>query len=67
MDSAKMKKGGAFVFLFRKELNVWRTLKFSNRGAGRKASPMCPGCVHRGIDNYYIFPDGSRMYFGVIL
>ena len=55
------------MLLFRKELNVWRTLKFSNRGAGRKASPMCPGCVHRGIDNYYIFPDGSRMYFGVIL
>ena len=27
-----MKKGGAFVLLFRKELNVWRTLKFSNRG-----------------------------------
>ena len=38
------------MLLFRKELNVWRTLKFSNRGAGRKASPMCPGCVHRGID-----------------
>lgn len=38
----KNAEGGAFVLLFRKELNVWRTLKFSNKGAGRKALPMCP-------------------------